>query len=265
MSNYEQRIKDFADGKTLVRLSRPVRDRADSSCDACGSTEPRTLYGLREHETGRFYFVGSNCLKELVRRHVILRRFGRTSAQEAYEEEMALRAQENGSEAIPGDVDATTSRSDARQGHSDGPRQPVATTPADIVIESPESGFAQAFVATLRGVIWPRGYSLESEERVVWRRVGDAMLLERVREIQPEAVHAALAIAWQAASSQPRPLGERQSLALADDGANKGGSPSEPTVLRLQVVNSQLEAFDPASGHLYRDSAALPEMDPTHS
>ena len=94
MATYEQKLTLFAEGKRLLRLPRPVRDRADAFCDACGSTQPRTLYPLKELDSGRHYFVGDSCLKELMKLSVIPRRYGRESGQGAYETEMQLRAQE---------------------------------------------------------------------------------------------------------------------------------------------------------------------------
>jgi len=88
---YEDKIARFAQDKQFLRLSRPVRGRADGLCDACGSTQPRTLYGLTDVETGRHYFVGDSCLKELVKGGSILRRFGMQFGKQAYEDEMQLR------------------------------------------------------------------------------------------------------------------------------------------------------------------------------
>ena len=92
MLRYDEKIARFAKDKQFRRLSRPVRDRADAVCDACGSTQPRTLYGLTDVETGRHFFVGDSCLKELVKRESILRRFGKQSGKQAYEDEMQRRA-----------------------------------------------------------------------------------------------------------------------------------------------------------------------------
>lgn len=94
MPTYEQKLNEFSQGKRLLRLPRPLRDRADGYCDACGSSQPRTLYTIKDLESERYYFVGDTCLKELTKRGVILRRYGRESGQQAYESEMVLRAQE---------------------------------------------------------------------------------------------------------------------------------------------------------------------------
>ena len=91
MSSYEQRIDQFAQDKKLMRLSRPIRDRADAFCDACGSSRPRTLYALMDVDTQRHYFVGDSCMKELARRGVISRKFGKQSGKQAYEAEIKMR------------------------------------------------------------------------------------------------------------------------------------------------------------------------------
>ena len=50
---YEERLRTFSKGKRLGRLAKAVRDPEDGSCDACGSTLPRTLFGLRDTESDR--------------------------------------------------------------------------------------------------------------------------------------------------------------------------------------------------------------------
>ena len=75
MLTYEKRLAEFAHGKSLLRLPRPVRDRADA-------------------ESERYYFVGDTCLTKLAKSGVVLRGYGRESGQKAYESEMELRTQE---------------------------------------------------------------------------------------------------------------------------------------------------------------------------
>ncbi|MDA0988873.1 MAG: sugar transferase [Chloroflexi bacterium] len=97
---YDERISSFAEGKQLQRLRRPVRSRGDGFCDACGSPQPSTLYGLRDKAGEQVYFVGSTCLQALSRKGVVVRAFGRQSATTAYDAEMHRR-----------DEEASTSRS----------------------------------------------------------------------------------------------------------------------------------------------------------
>ncbi len=94
MLTYEQRLAEFAHGKRLLRLPRPVRDRADAYCDACGSNQPRTLYALKDLSRGRYHFVGDTCLTRLAKSGAVLKRYGRESGQKAYESEIAQRTQD---------------------------------------------------------------------------------------------------------------------------------------------------------------------------
>ena len=73
-SRYEERLRAFVEGKRLARLTRVVRDRPAAFCDACGSTLPRTLFGLKDVSTGRYFFVGQNCLSWLMGRGSVLAR-----------------------------------------------------------------------------------------------------------------------------------------------------------------------------------------------
>ncbi len=94
MVTYEQRLSEFAHGKRLLRLPRPVRGRADANCDACGSNQPRTLYALKDLSRGRYHFVGDTCLTKLAKSGAVLKRYGRESGHKAYESEMAQRTHE---------------------------------------------------------------------------------------------------------------------------------------------------------------------------
>ena len=83
MLTYEQRVAEFAHGKRLLRLPRPVRGRADTYCDACGSSQPRTLYALKDPSRDRYHFVGDTCLTRLAKSDAVLKRYGRESGQKA--------------------------------------------------------------------------------------------------------------------------------------------------------------------------------------
>jgi len=102
--SYEEKLDEFVEGKAFSRLPRPVRDRADAWCDACGSLEPRLLFGLKEDGTDRYFFVGAECLREISQRGVVRRAFRRENINAAFGEEMARRkiaAQENAESVDP--------------------------------------------------------------------------------------------------------------------------------------------------------------------
>ena len=59
-----------------------------------GQPFPEPLNVVKDLETARWYFLGDNCLKELLKRGAVSRRFDRGSGEEAYKQEMRLRSRE---------------------------------------------------------------------------------------------------------------------------------------------------------------------------
>ncbi len=119
-SIYEERLRAFAEGKRLGRLTKAVRGPEDGVCDACGSTLPRTLFGLRDTVSGRHYFVGQNCLAGLLEMGLVARARYRQSAEVAYRQEMEIRrngagaATEEASPITGGQSDLAERRADLR-------------------------------------------------------------------------------------------------------------------------------------------------------
>ncbi len=179
MTSYERKLDEFAEGKTLVRLSRPVRDRSDATCDACGSTQPRILYALKDQDSARCYFVGVTCLKELVKRGVIRRRFGKESGQMTFDEEMRRRAEESSDRAglknLPADPKASKV-----DGHANPESALPTMFPALLVLEGPEYYEAFAYVFAGQGTTGSTGYATRlgtrrrgapaDQEGCYWRR-----------------------------------------------------------------------------------------------
>jgi hypothetical protein len=93
-SGYESGLEEFARGKRLARLAKFVRARPGDHCDACGSTLPRLLFGVKDAQTERCYFVGQNCLNWLLEAELVARARFRHSSEIAYEREMKLRREE---------------------------------------------------------------------------------------------------------------------------------------------------------------------------
>jgi len=202
MTSYERKLDEFADGKNFVRLSRPVRDRADASCDACGSAQPRTLYALKDQDSERYHFVGVTCLEELVRRGVIRRRFGRESGQVSFDEDMKRRAKESGDG--PGLQNQSPGPEDLKVGGQGSPASVLpAMFPALLVLESSEYYEAFAYVFTEQDATGSTGYATEARYEEVWRTSGPrGMLLERVRRPRSLALRQAITSALHEASSQ---------------------------------------------------------------
>jgi hypothetical protein len=81
---YEERLWLFAQGKRLRRFRGLLRNPRSTYCDACGSTQPSHLYGLRDMETKQDFFVGSNCMAQLSLMLVVERPFVRSDIVSAY-------------------------------------------------------------------------------------------------------------------------------------------------------------------------------------
>ena len=82
---YEERLEAFAQGKRLRRFRGMIRNPKDPGCDACGSVMPSFLWGLRDMDADRDYFVGQSCLAAISRMHLIERPFVRASIKKAFE------------------------------------------------------------------------------------------------------------------------------------------------------------------------------------
>ena len=81
---YEERLVEFATGKRLRRFRGVLRAPGDTSCDACGSSMPNFLYGLRDLVESRDYFVGANCMSRLSQMLVLERPFVKADIVAAY-------------------------------------------------------------------------------------------------------------------------------------------------------------------------------------
>ena len=83
-TTYEERLWAFAQGKRLRRFRGLLRAPRSTYCDACGSTLPNHLYGLRDMDAKRDYFVGANCMARLSLMLVLERPFVKADIISAY-------------------------------------------------------------------------------------------------------------------------------------------------------------------------------------
>ena len=269
MSAYEQRLDEFAEGKRLVRLSKPVRDRADAKCDACGSIQPRTLYGQKDEDSGRYYFVGDQCLKELVKRGAILRRFGRESGPAAYERERGLRAQELSDERTGDGADSkfptpASQISDVTDRAVQKPESEGSVTfPVVLVLET--SDHFEAFICnfTSVGALSSWGHTQEAKYEKVLSRVGEkGIILERVKQERTDALELCVSKAWNSASA--RHSGSKRSQLPAngaDDEYRGQGLPQRIlSTLQLLASNRIAQPSSPAekNGVQNTDSTLVP-------
>ncbi len=179
---YEKQLRAFAEGKRLGRLAKAVRDPEDGVCDACGSTLPRTLFGLRDTVSDRHYFVGQNCLAWLLETGLVARARYRHSAEVAYRREMEIRRNGAGAstdEPSPGTGD---------QGDSPDRGADLRNLRRTILIVETESHY-EALVRLEDGRRRVSGRAQEPRWGQGWaRHDGGVVLLERVPRAKRNAV-----------------------------------------------------------------------------
>jgi hypothetical protein len=83
-ATYEERLWLFARGKRLRRFRGLLRAPRVTFCDACGSSLPSHLYGLRDMDEKQDYFVGANCMARLSQMLVLERPFVKADIVSAY-------------------------------------------------------------------------------------------------------------------------------------------------------------------------------------
>ncbi len=179
---YEERLRAFAEGKRLGRLAKAVRDPEDGVCDACGSTLPRTLFGLRDTVSDRYYFVGQNCLAWLLETGLVARSRYRHSAKVAYQREMEMRR--NGvSTAIDESLSSTGDDGDLPNRRFD-----LRNLRRTILITETESHY-EALVRLEDGHRRVSGRAREPRWGQGWaRHDGGGVLLERVPRVKRNAI-----------------------------------------------------------------------------
>ena len=84
LSSYDLRLLAFAQNKRLRRFRGLLRSPRSTYCDACGSSLPSNLYGLRDMDAKLDYFVGANCMSRLSLMLVIERPYVRADIISAY-------------------------------------------------------------------------------------------------------------------------------------------------------------------------------------
>ncbi len=179
---YEERLRAFADGKRLGRLAKAVRDPEDGVCDACGSTLPRNLFGLRDTVSDRHYFVGQNCLSWLLETGLVARARYRHSAEVAYRREMEMRR--NGASTSTDESPSSTHD----QGDLPQRRFDLRNLRRTILITETESHY-EALVRLENGRRRVSGRAQEPRWGQGWaRHDGGVVLLERVPRAKRNAV-----------------------------------------------------------------------------
>ncbi len=239
MSSYQQKLTEFSEGKRLNRLPDTIKDFANTDCDACGSSQPRTLNVVKERSTDRYYFLGDNCLRELMKRGTVGRRLARESGERAYEREMHFRAQ-----GLPQSPNSTVQ--DETPELVSTPAGGLAPAGAPIILVSKTWEHYRAFIcyASDQGI---SHWGLAEEARLTqgWRLGGDhGLLLEKRTEEQSDAMARCLTKAWEEANSNRTRSG--QTTIERDD---------------CQMPNSLLKVIQLAERALDTDSPPVPTTD----
>ena len=179
---YEERLRAFAEGKRLGRLAKAVRDPEDGVCDACGSTLPRTLFGLRDTVSDRHYFVGQSCLAWLMETGLVARARYRHSAAVASRREIEMRR--NGAGASTDEPSPSTGNPSDSPGRGADLRNLRRT----ILITETETHY-EALVRLEEGRRRVSGRAREPRWSQGWARCdGGVVLLERVPRAKRNAV-----------------------------------------------------------------------------
>jgi len=168
---YETKLREFAEGKRLGRLTNTVPSSREDRCDACGSPQPRTLFGLKDGANGRYYFVGQNCLAWLMDNGMVARARYRERTASAYRREMELRR--NGGAEGRQAMEVAPVRLD---GHSPGSKVPSLRR--IIVVE--RDGEYRALVRLSDGQRSVSARAGESCWHWEWTRHDGGALLDRV-------------------------------------------------------------------------------------
>jgi len=200
---YEERLRAFAEGKRLGRLAKAVRDPEDGVCDACGSTLPRTLFGLRDTVNGRHFFVGQTCLIWLLETGLVARARYRQSAEVAYRREMELRRNEASTSTGEPSPHAGD-QSDLRERRAD-----LRHLRRTILIAETEDHY-EALVRLEDGRRRVSGRAQEPRWSQGWaRHDGGVVLLERVPRAKQKAVVSCVLKAYRKARTAWRNGGAR--------------------------------------------------------
>jgi len=183
--SYQGKLDNFSRGKSFVKLRGGVRNSTGELCEACGSGQPGTLFGIRELLTGLDHFVGYNCLRELMRMKAVLQGRVRETTEDAFSR--AQRSKERSGNGQFGQGQAGKPAGESKIPVGQAERQapsrlrspgeetrhalpldvPVITTPTLVVWETEEAFRAAVQVQGRNGLAGVWG----AAERPKWRQL----------------------------------------------------------------------------------------------
>jgi len=235
--SYQDKLDNFSRGKSFVKLRGGVRNSTGELCEACGSGQPGTLYGIRELLTGLDHFVGSNCLRELIRKKAVLQGRVRETTEEAFNR--AQKSKERSGNGQFGQVDdgkpAGESKIPARQAERQTPSRlpspgeethralpmdvPVIATPTLVVWETEDAFRAAVQVHGHDGLATVWGAAEQPKCRqLLTLQPGNGFLLTKEEQYDRAALARCVRLATQNAhltlqSQQPKPRGDESNVA----------------------------------------------------
>jgi hypothetical protein len=216
VQTYDEKLEAFAKGKRLRRFRGMVRNPKDPTCDACGSVMPNHLWGLRDMDSGRDYFVGQACLSALSGMFVVERPFVRANLAKCFER---TRGEEAADEEGEGQLNGGEPGEEGPAVSEDGQARTVANGHApDIQVhESEELVTVLVRVASACGRHQAWGAASEPRYRQAWRP--DSQLVMR-----PTAVPNEDAVAVCLARAQHMACQELQATSVATPARQPNGT-----------------------------------------
>ncbi len=246
MTTYEEKLGQFAEGKLLVRLQRPVRDIANATCDACGSTKPRILYGLKDEGADRYFFVGDTCLKELIRRGVVMRRFATLSAREAYHAEKLRRSTDANGQGEGDSQPAVKEKGSSHEHVTDQSAGPLVgdgsidpfLVPVILVIKEDDDYRSLVCLQSHNGRVYTVGYGEAARYEEIWcRSEAGCIILEKRKRERSDALEKSVRKAWELPLADVKDATLPQTHAIGV-GLEQGSDPSiDPLLDRVALLS----------------------------
>jgi hypothetical protein len=129
--SYQDKLDNSSRGKSFVKLRGGVRNSTGELCEACGSGQAHTLFGIRELLTGLDHFVGHNCLRELMGKKVVLQGRVRETTEEAFGRAQKGKERSGNGQLGQGDGRKRAGESNVTPGLGEGGAAPSLPTPAE--------------------------------------------------------------------------------------------------------------------------------------
>jgi len=243
--SYQDKLDNFSRGKSFVKLRGGVRNSTGELCEACGSGQPGTLFGIRELLTGLDHFVGSNCLRELIRKKAVLQGRVRETTEEAFGRAQGIKERggngqfgqgQAGEQAGDTEIPAQQAEREAASSLpplAEGPRHalpmdvPVITTPTLVVWETEGAFRAAVQVQGRNGLAGVWGAAEQPKQRqLLTLQPDNGFLLIKQEQYDRAALARCVRLATQNAyltlrSQLAKPRGAENKVATAQ-GANSG-------------------------------------------